>query len=249
MWDFLNRGRERCWELHKKYYEQAGYKHFQGQYRETITKKLRPDDWLLDAGCGADLEFTREFQPQVRMAVGVDVDPFNQGSSPPFAIRADLGALPFKSGTFHMVISISVIEHLSHPESVFKEFSRVLCANGALILQTPNKFDYVSLIAHLTPFRFHQWILWCLLGRKMETTFPTHFRANSKKSMRSFMESNGLIPEDILLMNQYPSYFMFSPLLFRLGMLYERLTTKFESLAQLRGWIFAVGIKKEKGGT
>ncbi len=246
MWNFFNRGRKRSWALHQKYYEESGYKHFQGRYREEIIRSLRSDHRLLDAGCGVDLEFTREFSSKVRMAIGVDVDPFNQIPSPPWAVRADLGDLPFKDDTFNIVISMSVIEHLDCPEKVFHEFSRVLCSKGKLIVQTPNKFDYVSVIAHLTPFRFHQWILWRLLGRKMETTFPTRFRANSKKQMISFMKSNGLIPQEICLMNQYPSYLMFSPILFRLGILYERLTTKIEALAQLRGWILAIGVKGKK---
>lgn len=53
------------------------------------------------------------------------------------------------------------------------------------------------------------------------------------------MQSAGLIETELLMINHYPAYLMFSPLLFRLGVLYERLTSR-EELRQLRGSILCV---------
>lgn len=61
--------------------------------------------------------------------------------------------------------------------------------------------------------------------------------------MTRCLEAAHLRPIKIQFFNQYPAYLMFWPLLFRVGILYERLTSKYEALAQLRGWILAVSQK------
>jgi 2-polyprenyl-3-methyl-5-hydroxy-6-metoxy-1,4-benzoquinol methylase len=56
---------------------------------------------------------------------------------------------------FDIVYSRSVWEHLTDPEKVMSEVGRVLKPGGLLILTTPNKYDYTSLVARLTPQWFH----------------------------------------------------------------------------------------------
>ena len=45
-------------------------------------------------------------------------------------VRGDIGALPFPSDSFDMVISRSVVEHLDDPPQAFREFFRVLRPGG-----------------------------------------------------------------------------------------------------------------------
>jgi len=111
------------------------------------------------------MKFTREFAPNIRMAIGIDIGELKTITPGPHAIRGDLFCLPFKECSFNIIVSMSVIEHLADPKRVFREFSRVLKPKGIVVLQTPNKYDHVSLIANLTPFWFHQWILSRLLDR------------------------------------------------------------------------------------
>ena len=82
---------------------------------------------------------------------------------------------------------MSVIEHLPDPETAFHEFARVLKPGAIAVLQTPNKYDYVSLIARLTPIWFHRRVLSQLLDRKEEDTFPTFFNGNSRKKIISLL--------------------------------------------------------------
>ena len=53
------------------------------------------------------------------------------------AARADLGALPFRDEMFDIAISSHVAEHLTQPERVFGELSRVLKPGGRLLILTP----------------------------------------------------------------------------------------------------------------
>lgn len=238
-------GRERCWALYRRYYNDKTYKHHQTRYREEIRRHLKPDMRILDAGCGREFPFTKEFVAEARMAVGIDMTELKPGLAGVCGVRADLQRLPFKDNSFDMVISMSVLEHLQEPEKVFHEFSRVLRPNGMVILQTPNRYDYVSLIANMTPFWFHRFILARLLGREEEDTFPTFFRANTKSQLQSLFRQAHLTPVKMELFNQYPAYLMFSSLLFRLGVCYERLTSRYAALEQLRGWILPVAQKRE----
>jgi SAM-dependent methyltransferase len=190
------------------------------------------------------MPFTEQIARKVGMAVGTDIGEIKAIKAGPYGVRADLGSLPFKENVFDIVISMSVIEHLQNPRAVLSELSRVLKPNAIAILQTPNKYDYVSLIARFTPTWFHRRVLACLLSRKEEDTFPTFFSANSQGKIVKLLNHSNFVPLKVIRFNQYPAYLMFSPLLFRLGICYERITSHFEFCAQLRAWILVVAQKR-----
>src|SRR5262249_20717205 len=133
-------------QLYDKYY--AGRKFLDSLYRETIRQHLRPGQRLLDAGCGRYLKLSKELADTAEV-VGIDLESAlaTDNRYNPFGVRGDLSNLPFPSESFDMVISRSVVEHLEDPERVFREFHRVLRPGGKGIVVTPNKYDYVSLIA------------------------------------------------------------------------------------------------------
>lgn len=138
---------------------------------------------------------------------------------------------------------MSVVEHLTDPIGSFTELARVLKPKGVLIAQTPRKYDYMSLLAHGTPTWFHKCLLSNLLDRRAEDVFPACSQSNTRKAMAGSLEAARLRPLSIQLLNQYPDYRILGPLLFRLGIYYERFTSKYEALAQLRRWILEVAQK------
>ena len=122
MIEYIRKARERCWKIYDQYYQEDKYKHHDARYREEIIQYLGPGTRLLDAGCGAKMAFTHEFATGTSMAVGMDIGelkPITGEDS--YAVRGDLHSLPFKDGSFDIVISMSVIEHLSNPERAFRE--------------------------------------------------------------------------------------------------------------------------------
>lgn len=243
---FREKDRKKCERLCEKYY--AGRKFSRTVYRELIHKYVSPGDRLLDAGCGRYLEFSKELSGNVQV-VGIDLeeklDTHNQGS--PYALRGDLDHLPFSSGQFNLIISRSVVEHLQNPPQVFREFYRILKPGGKVILSTPNKYDYVSIIASITPYSWHRSLVHKIIQVPEEDVFPTLYRANTLSKLGKELRSAGLAERELLAINHYPAYLMFSPLLFRLGVLYERLTS-LESLHFLRGTIVCVFEKPRNGG-
>jgi SAM-dependent methyltransferase len=212
-----------------------------------IGKHLRPGQRLLDAGCGRYMSFCREFSVSASV-VGIDLDSVLETDNrrPPFGVRGDLSRLPFPPEYFDIVISRAVIEHVEAPPLVFREFARVLRPGGKIVIITPNKYDYVSLIAAVTPHRLHQLLVSRIFPVSEHDVFPTLYRANTPSALRKAMNAAGLDQKELEMLNHYPAYLMFSPLLFRLGILYERLTS-LEALRLLRGWILCVYEKPANG--
>jgi ubiquinone/menaquinone biosynthesis C-methylase UbiE len=240
---FTERDRRRCNELYEQYY--AGRKFHDTFYREAIRRHLQPGQRVLDAGCGRYLRFCRELSDTVS-AFGVDLDQLDTDNRrSPFGVRADVSRLPFPDGHFDMVISRSVIEHLADPPQVFREISRVLRPGGRVVLITPNKFDYVSLIASVTPYRLHRALVSRIFRVPEDDVFPTLYRANTMRSIRRSLRSAGLIEKELDMINHYPAYLMFSPMLFRVGVMYERFTS-LRLFRFLRGSILCVYEKAGK---
>jgi SAM-dependent methyltransferase len=241
---FTSRDRVKCQELLRKYY--SGRKFHDSLYRDLILKHVRAGSRILDAGCGRYMSFCKDLSG-IAVTFGADLEPTldTDNRQAPFGVRADAGRLPYAAESFDMVISRSVVEHLEDPPAVFREFHRILRPGGSVVLITPNKYDYVSLIAAATPCWLHKALVSRIFQISEDDVFPTLYRANTGRALRRAMRSAGLVEKELLMINHYPAYLMFSPLLFRLGVLYERLTSR-EALRQLRGSILCVFEKQAR---
>lgn len=236
---FTASDREKCQKLFEQYY--AGREFFDTRYRGLIKKYLRPGERVLDAGCGRYMKVCQELCDGGRQVFGIDMDSILETNNhiAPFGVRGDLTGLPFPAESFDMVISRSVVEHLESPVKVFREFHRVLRPGGKLVLVTPNKYDYVSLIAALTPYRLHRYVVSRILSVSEDDVFPTLYRANTLTSIRKALASAGLKKIELDTVSHYPAYLTFSPFLFRLGVLYERMTS-LRAFRSLRGSILCI---------
>ncbi len=235
---FRDKDRQKCEQLFNKHY--AGRKFSRGQYRELIQQHVSSGDRLLDAGCGRYLEFSREVADSVQV-IGVDLETRleTQNRRSPYGVRGDLERLPFPSAYFDVVISRSVVEHLADPPRVFREFHRILKPGGKVIFSTPNKYDYISIGARLTPYGWHRALVSRMLGVPEDDIFPTLYRANTLSKLGKELNAAGFRRTVLKSVSHYPAYLMFSPVLFRLGMVYERLTA-FRPLRFLRGTLLCV---------
>jgi hypothetical protein len=97
----------------------------------------------------------------------------------------------------------------------------------------------VSLIAATTPYWLHRSLVSRIFKVPEADVFPTLYRANTISALRKAMRQAGLVERELDTINHYPAYLMFSPALFRVGVLYERLTS-LRLLRFLRGSILCV---------
>ncbi len=104
---------------------------------------------------------------------------------------ATLERIPFATGSFDLVTSNMVFEHLTDPETVVAELVRVTAPGGRILIHTVNAWHYAAWFAHLTPQRFHEWIVGRVEGRAAKDVYPTQYRANSLGRLRRLFETHG----------------------------------------------------------
>ena len=121
--------------------------HFAGQYAA--------GKWVLDAGCGAGQGTTYLADHAAAYVVGVDIAPeataFAQSRSTlgNLAFGAmDVARLGFRSGSFDMVTSIEVIEHLTDPEQYVAEMRRLLKDGGLAGAFHAQQTDHIAEAEH-----------------------------------------------------------------------------------------------------
>ena len=109
---------------------------------------------VLDLGCGRG-EFSfllRQLGGQVTACDGDSVTlSMLTEKEPPFRVsEVNLESpLPFADHSFHCVVLLEVIEHISLAEQLLLEIRRVLVPGGYLLLSTPNFAWFVWRIRHL----------------------------------------------------------------------------------------------------
>lgn len=238
---------EECKRIKKRYYKDED-KPFRIWFR-TIRENLTPNTILLDAGCGHNMESLKLLADKCNfnMGVGVDmkIDISNALPNSIYGIYGNLELLPFKQKSIDLIISHSVFEHLENPKIVFHEFYRILKNKGRIIFLTPNKYDYVSLFSIFLPYKFQKRFVKAVLKRPEEDIFPTFYRANTISAIKKIINISGFNPIKLSTLSDYPKYLMFSPIIFRLGILYSKIIAKYDFLSFLRPWIIGVLEKKD----
>ncbi len=213
------------------------------RFLDTILEYARPEDVVLDAGCGSGRVFQHRLAGKVRRVVGIDAtdEPRNNPNLDD-ALRGDLSKLPLRGESFDVAIVSHVAEHLTEPDAVFRELARALRPGGRLFLLTPNRWHYVPLGARLLSQRMHvafnRW-----RGIDAHDVFPTAYRANTAGRLRALAEGAGLTVERLERFETEPEYLAFHIAPYALGVAYERLVNRFEALAPLRVSLLLVAQK------
>ena len=232
--------RELTQKLKTKFYER--YDHPYSVYEKIIEKKVNLDSIVFDVGCGRDAYVIRKIAVFCRVPVGMDICDLSkiEDNNHIHLFEGDLANIAARDSSIEAVISRSVLEHVKDPIKVYQEIHRILKPDGYFIFLTPNLYDYASVIAKLIPNRFHSKIVKMTEGRDEHDTFPTYYRANTKRTILTLAKSTGFKVVTISMLGQYPSYLTFNPLLFLMGTAYDKIICRYEFLSHLRGWILCV---------
>lgn len=104
-----------------------------------LTKNLGTDVHLLDGGCGsgANLKAIQDLLPAIGIEKYEDGLKLCKRRNLNNLLSAELEHLPFKHGTFDIVLAMDVLEHVEDDLEVLKEISRVSKENSILIVHVP----------------------------------------------------------------------------------------------------------------
>jgi SAM-dependent methyltransferase len=179
------------------------------------------------------------FKGLVRCVIGIDPD--RSVATNPYCTAVVVAKgehIPFRDNSFDVAYACNVVEHLEHPLEVFKEVYRVLKPGGSFFVKTPNKWHYVSMLARLTPHRFHTWYNE-LRGRGSEDTYPTRYKGNSRLALKRLAAQSGFLLAGVEQVEGRPEYLRLCTPTYLLGWLYERVVNSSRIFAGLRVLLIA----------
>lgn len=211
---------QQCLELIDKHYRDVPMK--DALLNNELTELLQDSTWLLDAGCGSEMTYVNQWVSRVSFAVGAEIDHNLRKTGDAAAVRATLEALPFTDGRFDVIVSREVCEHLPEPVRAFAEFKRVLKPGGRIVIVTPNKYEYFSVISRIMPTTLKRLFLSRVFGEDAYDNFPTYYRVNTPGAVRKTARAAGLQVEKLVPIRHYPYYLMFSTTLFRIGIMLDK---------------------------
>ncbi len=158
---------------------------------------------ILEIGSGRG-SMLRWLLAQGHNAVGVDLDPDFVGECVSAGLpvtEASGDKLPFESGSFDLVLSFDVFEHIPDTDRHLREVRRVLRAEGWYLFQTPNKWTNI-------PFEIIRWSRDQGIRHVLARDFlkpPEHCALHNYWQLQRRLLKHGFVPEyhDIPVVNQY----------------------------------------------
>jgi len=186
---------------------------------------------LLEVGCGTRSVVGSRLRDQDYQfhLHGLDLDPYAADNEyVDEVVIADATQMPFKNGSYDIVVSHYMLEHLEDCRQTLEEMSRVVSKNGLMVLVFPNPTAPDSLITRLTPFKFHIFFRKVIsrLPDAEKKSFPTFFSFGSVGNVAKWLRENGFSETKAVFFAE--TYFRFRTwrLIGRLMILYCRMLTR-----------------------
>ena len=144
---------------------------------------------ILDAGCGVGM-YTGQFRRFSPHVTGVEVDMAvgrQARARIPGIVLAPAEALPFADGSFDVVFSHEVIEHVTDDRAAAAEMARVTAPGGRIALFCPNRLYPFETHGHYWRGRYHfgntPLINW--LPNPLRNRLAPHVRAYTGAGLRA----------------------------------------------------------------
>lgn len=125
------------------------FKHYDWKSSYEVIRNLKLIHTLvLDVGCG-DGSKSIIHKDYIKVLIGLDINLkclINANMKGIYVVQGEAIKLPFKNGSFDLVMSFHVIEHIKNDLMFINEIYRVLKETGYAILITPNRIRSNTII-------------------------------------------------------------------------------------------------------
>ena len=182
---------------------------------------------MLEFGCGRTLRLTRLLGDRFARRFATDLEDVPAADIPAGVTfdQCTTETIPFADNEFDCIVIRSVIEHVTDPVRTFAELNRVTTQGGLVLMNLPNKWDYVSVIARMAgPLKSA--ILKNVVRTRFED-FPVAYRCNTRRQMYRVASQTGFEVTEFQPLPSQPSYLSFFVPLYVVGAVYQFLVSLF----------------------
>jgi ubiquinone/menaquinone biosynthesis C-methylase UbiE len=174
-------------------------RHLHTRYKYEVAARLnrRRGQVVVDIGCGRECPFLPFVcEPDAHLVIGVDCSSHELRLNPDLGVKivadAAAEAFPLRSASADLVVSRSVVEHLSDNDVFFANCARVLRPGGALVHTFACKFAPFALINQVLPNALARRLLaWFQPQWTEECGFPAHYNNCYFSAVRRLLERHG----------------------------------------------------------
>ncbi len=185
---------------------------------------------VVDVGCGIGM-YTEAFLRHTPQVFGIEIEherALEARARAAGVVQAAGEHLPFPSGSFHIVFSHEVLEHVRDDRVSVEEMVRVACPGGRLVIFVPNRLYPFETHGVFWRGRYHfgnaPLVNW--LPTSLRDRLAPHVRAYTREDLRYLLEG---LPVRVVHHTQiYPGYDKIVARAPALGSLLRRITYALE---------------------
>ncbi|MGA9868667.1 MAG: class I SAM-dependent methyltransferase [Acetobacteraceae bacterium] len=176
--------------------DRFGYRTPDDWYEALLFDLVAPDTAWLDVGCGRSMfpsnaAVAALLARRCRRLVGLDPSD-NVQENPFLHDRAQCLLQDYRTDErFDLITARMVVEHITDPAGALEALARLTKPGGRVVIYTVEKVSPVTLISALTPIGFHHTAKRILWKAEERDTFPTAYKMNTRRTLRSLFETAG----------------------------------------------------------
>src|SRR5438128_1044807 len=144
--------------MHTEVTQRIKEKHLPGRphpfrfFEDELADQIRPNDTVLEIGCGRTAPLLTKFKARAQKLIGIDLEPFSITDSDLHLVNCSVSAMKnIPDVSIDFAYSRGVMEHVEDINGAYSEIARVLRPGGTYLFLTPNMWDYSTLIALIIP--------------------------------------------------------------------------------------------------
>ena len=182
------------WRVRRRH--QFGYISPELWYEATVDKLVNEQTCWIDVGGGKAVfphheELSRKISDRCAFLAGVD--PSENIHLNPFVDEKNQCLIEdYRTDRkFDLTTLRMVVEHIQNPALAVASLARLTRPGGHVVVYTPNRWSFCSIVASATPHIAHERAAQFLWRAKDEDVFPTVYKMNTRKQLARVFEQQG----------------------------------------------------------